>query len=54
MITIFVCSKIRLRFREYNGISRQTNAGATIIGAIMIGKIALAALVGSSCEEPMI
>ena len=44
-----VYPKIRPCFREYTGISRQTIAGASIIGAIMIAKTVLAALDGSSC-----
>ena len=54
LIRFCVFSKIRSYFREYTGIRQQTNAGAPIIGAIMIAKIVLAALVISSCEKPMI
>ena len=49
-----VCSKIRLCFREYTGTNRQADAGAPIIGVIMIAKTVLAALVGLCCEKPMI
>ena len=39
---------------EYTGISRQTNAGAPVIGATVIAWTVSAALIGSSREKPMI
>ena len=44
---------MQLCLSEYTGISRQTNAGALVIEAIMIARAVPAALIGSSFEKPM-
>lgn len=50
---VYVLMYDHVYIREYTGISRQTNARAPIVRTIVIARTVLAALVGSSCYNPM-